>query len=275
MPYQNEQLQFLIWIAENLRTPFLDPFFRFLNYLDTEYFLYLVLIFICFGVSYRWGVRIFYLLSFNFLAVGFFKLHVGWPRPTFTMPEIGMFHFSSNGFPSGAAQNSMLLASLLIYYWKSRWALFIGIPFVLLMSFSRLYLGVHYPIDILGGWAFGFAIFSLYARYSGPIEKWICKIGPVYSLLFIQIIQILIYSHLKKTFLISAMGVSIGAALSALYHLYLPEAKNFSQRISRIGIALASALAILFIWPKGHLHLEYFFISLWLSLCVSPLCKKM
>lgn len=60
------------------------------------------------------------------------------------------------GFPSGHAMSSMtLVAVLVILTWKTRWripVLLVGSLFVLAIAWTRLYLGVHYPSDILAGW---------------------------------------------------------------------------------------------------------------------------
>lgn len=60
------------------------------------------------------------------------------------------------GFPSGHAMSSMtLVAALVILSWNSRWRLpvaLIGSLFVVSIGWTRLYLGVHYPSDILAGW---------------------------------------------------------------------------------------------------------------------------
>ncbi|HBL14281.1 MAG TPA: hypothetical protein DD379_23415 [Cyanobacteria bacterium UBA11162] len=59
-------------------------------------------------------------------------------------------------FPSGHAMSSMtLVAALVILTWGSRWCwtvLIFGSLFVLGIGWTRLYLGVHYPSDILAGW---------------------------------------------------------------------------------------------------------------------------
>lgn len=66
-------------------------------------------------------------------------------------------------FPSGHAMGSMTLAwvvVLLCWYPRSRWGwgwrwpvTILAAIFVLLVGLSRIYLGVHYPSDILAGWA--------------------------------------------------------------------------------------------------------------------------
>jgi undecaprenyl-diphosphatase len=60
------------------------------------------------------------------------------------------------GFPSGHAMSSMtLVAALVILTWHTRWrlpVLVVGGLFVLTIGWTRLYLGVHYPSDILAGW---------------------------------------------------------------------------------------------------------------------------
>lgn len=64
-------------------------------------------------------------------------------------------------FPSGHAISSMMLwVSVLILSWGKRWflnVLFIGCFFVLGIGWTRLYLGVHYPSDILAGWMLAIA----------------------------------------------------------------------------------------------------------------------
>jgi len=60
-------------------------------------------------------------------------------------------------FPSAHAMGSMALACVLVLLaWPSRWRWWVAVPaalFVLGVGLSRVYLGVHYPSDILAGWA--------------------------------------------------------------------------------------------------------------------------
>lgn len=60
------------------------------------------------------------------------------------------------GFPSGHAMSSMsFVTALVILTWGTRWywpVLLSGSLFVLAIGWTRLYLGVHFPSDVLAGW---------------------------------------------------------------------------------------------------------------------------
>ncbi len=83
---------------------------------------------------------------------------------------------TSFSFPSGHAMGSATLAVALCFLaWPTRWrwpVLWASALFVLLVGFSRIYLGVHYPSDIVGGWAAGtawvVALHQLVARRAPP-----------------------------------------------------------------------------------------------------------
>ncbi|MEF9976949.1 MAG: phosphatase PAP2 family protein [Thermomonas sp.] len=68
---------------------------------------------------------------------------------------------STFSFPSGHAMGSITLAMVLVLLaWHTRWRWWVTLPmaaFVAMVGLSRVYLGVHYPSDILAGWAVAFA----------------------------------------------------------------------------------------------------------------------
>jgi len=80
---------------------------------------------------------------------------IGRTRPCFALEETRLLIRQSRSFsfPSSHAANNAALAWLFsITYPKKKW-IFIGIA--LLVGYSRIYVGVHYPSDVAGGYAVG------------------------------------------------------------------------------------------------------------------------
>ena len=100
----------------------------------------------------------------DFIASGILKDLVARPRPT-RVPELeGVLHVVNGyksgqyGFVSSHAANTMALALLFSLIWRNKIATVGLMLWVAANCYSRMYLGVHYPTDILGGLLIGAAV---------------------------------------------------------------------------------------------------------------------
>jgi membrane-associated phospholipid phosphatase len=84
------------------------------------------------------------------------KLILARARPT---QYVSVLTENSYSFPSGHAMvSAAFAATMVIMVWQTRFripALIFGSIASLLIGLSRIYLGVHYPSDVLAGWALG------------------------------------------------------------------------------------------------------------------------
>ncbi|MBV9467811.1 MAG: phosphatase PAP2 family protein, partial [Abitibacteriaceae bacterium] len=140
------------------------PLMLFFSFLGTEYFYLLIMPALLWCVDARLGVRlgILFLLSASFNSI--LKLVFHAPRPFWLERKAGGFEFESSfGIPSGHAQNSMAVWGFLAA--KQRVGKVWAAVIIFLIGLSRLYLGVHFPTDVLAGWVIGGALLWAFLRY--------------------------------------------------------------------------------------------------------------
>ena len=155
-------MAFLEWLS-NLRTPWLDKFMLAITYLGSEIAFLVIALIIFWCTDKRKG---YYILSVGFVGTilnQFMKLWFRGPRPWllkpgFTPVEGAVSDAGGYSFPSGHTQNSVGTFGGIAYTIKDKLIRYGAFALAILVPFSRMYLGVHTPADVLVGAAVAVAI---------------------------------------------------------------------------------------------------------------------
>lgn len=161
-----------LYFLENLRTPFLDKIFSAITLCGDET-VFMAVCMVIFWCIDKW--QGYYLLLTGFLGTVFnqvlkmaFKIPRPWVKdPNFTIVESAREAATGYSFPSGHTQSSVGLFGGLARANKNKALRIITIILCVLVPFSRLYLGVHTPLDV--GVSLLIALFLIFAGY--PLFK--------------------------------------------------------------------------------------------------------
>ena len=177
------------------------------SFLGTEDFFMLALPMLYWYVDSMLGIRVALILMLSTNINSAFKLAFHGPRPYWYSPKVrALATETSFGVPSGHAQGAVVFWGLLATYLRKWWSWLVAILFILLIGLSRLYLGVHFPHDVLLGWLIGGILLWLTLRFWDPVLAWAKKLsagGQVLSAflasLVVFLLPIIPFNCLKAT----------------------------------------------------------------------------
>lgn len=155
-------------LLESIRTPVGNVFFSAVTYFGDELAFMALALFLFWCVDKRTGYYAFTVGLFGTLGNQFLKILCRVPRPwvldpDFTIVEAARAAATGYSFPSGHTQNAVGTFGAVGLMAKRRWVRYACLALVLLVPFSRMYLGVHTPLDV--GVAFLMAAVLLAACY--------------------------------------------------------------------------------------------------------------
>jgi membrane-associated phospholipid phosphatase len=156
----------------------LTPPMNFFSFLGTEDFFLLGLPILYWCVDSTLGIQVAIILMLSTNLNAAFKLAFHGPRPYWYSPTVrGLATETSFGAPSGHAQSAAVVWGLLAARLRKWWGWLVAILLVLLIGLSRLYLGVHFPQDVLLGWLIGGLVLWLTLRFWDPVIVWAKKLS--------------------------------------------------------------------------------------------------
>ncbi len=161
----------IVRAIQTIENPPLTVLMKAITFLGSEFGFIAILVFVFWCIDERRGIKlgVTVLLSawLNIAA----KDALMQPRPYDLDPSVKRAFEPTGGFPSGHAQNSTVFWGVVGSWLRFPAGLVLAILAPLAVSFTRLYLGVHFPTDLAGGWVIGGLVLAVYFAFGNLLES--------------------------------------------------------------------------------------------------------
>ena len=143
----------VLYALESIRTPALDKIMSVITLLGGELFFMVIAVTVFWCVSKREGYYLMIVGFFGTVINQFLKILCCVPRPwikdpDFTIVESARAEATGYSFPSGHTQNAVATYGGIARYTRRGWLRVVLVVLTVLIAFSRMYLGVHTPLDV-------------------------------------------------------------------------------------------------------------------------------
>ena len=164
--------QALVWIAQNIRCALLDPFMRLYTQLGNTGMLFIVLgiVLLFFKQTRKAGFSALCAMLIGLIVVNFtIKPLVARARPWLVIENFVNLvpEKDPNSFPSGHTNAAFAFAIAVCMSAPKKWMKVAAVCAAVVMGLSRLYVGVHFPSDVLAG--------ALVGSLCGLAGAWVVK----------------------------------------------------------------------------------------------------
>ncbi|MEG0020520.1 MAG: phosphatase PAP2 family protein [Oscillospiraceae bacterium] len=277
-----------LYLLSSHRTPFLDSVFSFITKFGEEVIALGLICTLLWCVDKTLAYSVGYAFFFSAMCIQGLKVAFRIPRPwvidpTFVPVNSAVKAATGYSFPSGHTQVACSIYGTLGFSSKKKGIKLVMFSIIAGVAFSRMYLGVHTPKDVIVSFIISILIsyFTVRVLTTGANSTHFNLISS--SLLFFSSIAIWFFSvYLYRTDIISlhyasdcckvagsALGFSLGLFIEKTYINYTVKTDKISQQILKVTLGIASLLVF-----KGGLKLllgasiaadtfRYFFLILW------------
>lgn len=221
----------LLYALESIRTPFLDKLMGLVTNLGGEavFIVAAIVVFWCLNKSCGY-----YMMTVGFAGTiinQFLKLWFRIPRPwvkdpNFTIVESARAEATGYSFPSGHTQNAFAVFGAPARFFKNTALRIIFIFLIALTAFSRMYVGVHTPLDVGVSLIVGTILVFVIYPFFRDMDK-----------------------NPKKVYIIFSIFIVLAAAFVAFVELYdFPadiDAENYASGLKNAYMILFCAIGLM------------------------------
>ena len=226
----------VIKVIQRIQSPPLTGFFKLISALGTQALYVPLILLVLWLVNEKQGLRFAILIILSAWINSFLKDLFKQPRPFNFDQSLGLAFESSYGAPSGHAQMSLIFWIPMAAWLSSAWAAAkgtldaqrrkkllvwtIAVLLILIIAFSRLYLGVHFPTDIFLGWIIAGIILAVWFIAGPFLEKALISAGPRSQNIIAALIALVMNGLYPRDRTLPALflGLCIGYVLMKKYY---------------------------------------------------------
>lgn len=276
MEFQADIIKFI----QSFHTPFLDIFFIIITNLGNGPFYFIALPMLYWSVNKQLGITLTMSILVSMYTNVVIKEITAVPRPIGYPGIRNLYTSSAGGFslPSGHTQGTSTFWGVIMGTFKTSKSFVLGITIIFMVGLSRLYLGVHWPLDIVVGLVLGLTIAFLFLNWNfRNLHIYIKVFGSIIT----PLILIKLFPHPDNyKYMGMLLGVCLGSSLEDYFIGFKPKSHGFIKAVLKYTIG-AVVFAFIYIGLKNlfpplniYSALRYFIIGIWFTLGAPMVFKK-
>ncbi len=272
-------MDFIMFI-QSYSSPFLDNFFELVTMMGEDLFIMVVVGIMFWSVNKQFGYR----MAFVYLSSAVLNQTL---KEIFKIQRIigetgiRSLRLETAGgysFPSGHTQSAASFWTVVMLKIRKNWFYGVAVLMMILVAFSRLYLGVHRPVDVIFGLLIGFSwVFLANFIFDKMVKNDRIVVPVICFMILVTMVFVRNYTFYKAAG--TTISLLIGYMIETRYIKYTVKAP-MAQQILKLLIGFSGLLiiksGIKMILPAVILSdfLRYFILGLWLTVGAPALFKR-
>lgn len=241
-------IEVVLWLQQF--RPDFDLSFKVITFLGNLefYLIFMPLLYWC--IDRRRGARLLVLFLISAYINAVVKMLASQPRPFIYDPRVTpLVYAGGGGLPSGHTQGAVVVWGYIAAQVRNARMWMVAGFLMIVIPLSRLYLGVHFPTDLFGGYLLGAVLLMVFLRFAGSVETWLVRkaiIWQITAAIALPMVLIILRPN-GAPYALSAGGVLLGFVPGIILErrwVRFRSAGNLKTRTLRFAAGIAILLGL-------------------------------